>query len=236
MSELSCKVLIVGGGPGGYVAAIRAGELGLDTVLSRTEGSAGPACTSAAYPSKAIIHAADAFHALVEPAALAAHRRRVRAAESSTTRRPSPGRTRSCRGSRPGSAGSWIRRMCAPSAAARRSSTARRAIAHSDTGEQRIVCEHLVIATGSEPFNAAAPAVRRRHPVLDRGARADSRAGKARGGRRGLHRHGARHGLRQARRAGDGDRGAAEDPAALRRGADPTWSPAAPPISGSTCG
>ena len=33
MSDLSCKVLIIGGGPGGYVAAIRAGELGLDTVL-----------------------------------------------------------------------------------------------------------------------------------------------------------------------------------------------------------
>ena len=27
------KVLVVGGGPGGYVAAIRAGHLGLDTVL-----------------------------------------------------------------------------------------------------------------------------------------------------------------------------------------------------------
>ena len=26
MSELRCKVLIVGGGPGGYVAAIRAGN------------------------------------------------------------------------------------------------------------------------------------------------------------------------------------------------------------------
>ena len=33
MNELRCKVLIIGGGPGGYVAAIRAGELGLDTVL-----------------------------------------------------------------------------------------------------------------------------------------------------------------------------------------------------------
>ena len=33
MNELRCKVLIIGGGPGGYVAAIRAGQLGLDTVL-----------------------------------------------------------------------------------------------------------------------------------------------------------------------------------------------------------
>ncbi len=33
MNGLACKVLINGGGPGGYVAAIRASALGLDTVL-----------------------------------------------------------------------------------------------------------------------------------------------------------------------------------------------------------
>ena len=33
MSEvIKTKVLVVGGGPGGYVAAIRCGQLGLDTV------------------------------------------------------------------------------------------------------------------------------------------------------------------------------------------------------------
>ncbi|MDO6750199.1 FAD-dependent oxidoreductase, partial [Gilvimarinus sp. 1_MG-2023] len=30
---MKTKVLVVGGGPGGYVAAISAGQLGLDTVL-----------------------------------------------------------------------------------------------------------------------------------------------------------------------------------------------------------
>ena len=33
MNELTCKVLVLGGGPGGYVAGIRAGQLGLDTIL-----------------------------------------------------------------------------------------------------------------------------------------------------------------------------------------------------------
>ena len=34
MAEVrNCKVLVVGAGPGGYVAAIRAGQLGLDTVI-----------------------------------------------------------------------------------------------------------------------------------------------------------------------------------------------------------
>src|SRR5256885_2157090 len=33
MKEISCKLLVVGAGPGGYVCAIRAGQLGIDTVV-----------------------------------------------------------------------------------------------------------------------------------------------------------------------------------------------------------
>ena len=33
MKTRQCKVLVIGAGPGGYVAAIRAGQLGLDTVI-----------------------------------------------------------------------------------------------------------------------------------------------------------------------------------------------------------
>jgi dihydrolipoamide dehydrogenase len=66
MAEISAKVLVVGGGPGGYVTAIRAGQLGLDTVLVEQdgrEGGLGGTCLNVGcIPSKAIIHAADAFH------------------------------------------------------------------------------------------------------------------------------------------------------------------------------
>ena len=41
MAEISAKVMIVGGGPGGYVAAIRAGQLGLDVVLVEQGGREG---------------------------------------------------------------------------------------------------------------------------------------------------------------------------------------------------
>ena len=55
------QVLVVGGGPGGYVAAIRAGQLGLDTVLVE-EGRLGGTCLiRGCIPSKALIHAADRF-------------------------------------------------------------------------------------------------------------------------------------------------------------------------------
>src|SRR5919107_3845231 len=55
------RVLVVGGGPGGYVAAIRAGQLGLDTVLVDRERPGGSCLLRGCIPSKALIHAADRF-------------------------------------------------------------------------------------------------------------------------------------------------------------------------------
>ena len=55
---LKAKVLVVGGGPGGYVAAIRAGQLGLDTVLVEADRLGGTCLVRGCIPSKALIHAA----------------------------------------------------------------------------------------------------------------------------------------------------------------------------------
>jgi dihydrolipoamide dehydrogenase len=55
------QVLVLGGGPGGYVAAIRAGQLGLDTVLVDAERPGGTCLLRGCIPSKALIHAADTF-------------------------------------------------------------------------------------------------------------------------------------------------------------------------------
>ena len=43
MKEIACKLLVIGAGPGGYVAAIRAGQLGLDTVVVEGRARAAPA-------------------------------------------------------------------------------------------------------------------------------------------------------------------------------------------------
>src|SRR5262249_17074494 len=69
MAEITAKVLVVGGGPGGYVAAIRSGQLGLDVVLAeqgglngiRGGGLGGTCLNVGCIPSKALIHAADAY-------------------------------------------------------------------------------------------------------------------------------------------------------------------------------
>src|SRR5437763_16104544 len=54
-------VLVVGGGVGGYVAAIRAGQFGLDTVLVESDRLGGTCLIRGCIPSKAFIHAADRF-------------------------------------------------------------------------------------------------------------------------------------------------------------------------------
>ena len=41
MKNRKCKVLVVGAGPGGYVAAIRSAQLGMDTVIVEGERAGG---------------------------------------------------------------------------------------------------------------------------------------------------------------------------------------------------
>ncbi|MDT8989932.1 dihydrolipoyl dehydrogenase [Curvibacter sp. APW13] len=55
-------LLIIGGGPGGYVAAIRAAQLGIATTLVEGAQLGGTCLNIGCIPSKALIHAADAYH------------------------------------------------------------------------------------------------------------------------------------------------------------------------------
>jgi dihydrolipoamide dehydrogenase len=62
--RLQTRVLVIGGGPGGYVAAIRCGQLGLPTVLAEADRLGGTCLIRGCIPSKALIHAASQFHDL----------------------------------------------------------------------------------------------------------------------------------------------------------------------------
>ncbi len=55
------QVLIIGGGPGGYVAGIRAGQLGLEAVVVDGQPLGGTCLNVGCIPSKALIHVADEF-------------------------------------------------------------------------------------------------------------------------------------------------------------------------------
>ena len=68
MKTRKCKVLVVGAGPGGYVAAIRSAQLGMDTVIVEGERAGGTCLIRGCIPSKAMIHAAHKFHDLAKHA------------------------------------------------------------------------------------------------------------------------------------------------------------------------
>jgi dihydrolipoamide dehydrogenase len=60
MDQLTADVVVIGGGPGGYVAAIRAAELGLSTVLVERDERLGGICLHrGCMPSKALLSVAD---------------------------------------------------------------------------------------------------------------------------------------------------------------------------------
>jgi dihydrolipoamide dehydrogenase len=56
------EVLVVGGGPGGYVAAIRAGKRGLDATLVERDAVGGTCLNHGCIPSKALLSGADIAH------------------------------------------------------------------------------------------------------------------------------------------------------------------------------
>jgi dihydrolipoamide dehydrogenase len=68
MKEVSCKLLVIGAGPGGYVCAIRAGQLGIDTVIVEAIKPGGTCLNVGCIPSKALIHAADEYGKLAAAA------------------------------------------------------------------------------------------------------------------------------------------------------------------------
>ena len=56
-------VVVIGGGPGGYVAAIRAAQLGLKTACVEMRDALGGTCLNiGCVPSKALLQSSDYFH------------------------------------------------------------------------------------------------------------------------------------------------------------------------------
>jgi dihydrolipoamide dehydrogenase len=61
-------VVIIGGGPGGYNGAIRAGQLGLKTAIVEGRGKLGGTCLNVGcMPSKALLHASEMYEAAIGP-------------------------------------------------------------------------------------------------------------------------------------------------------------------------
>ena len=62
-----CEVLVVGGGPGGYTAAIRASQLGKDVILVDKYDPGGTCVYRGCIPTKSLIHAANLIYDIKNP-------------------------------------------------------------------------------------------------------------------------------------------------------------------------
>lgn len=59
-SDHTCQLVVIGSGPGGYTAAFRAADLGLDVILVERYAQLGGVCLNVGcIPSKALLHAAN---------------------------------------------------------------------------------------------------------------------------------------------------------------------------------
>ncbi len=154
MADINAKVLVVGGGPGGYVTAIRAGQLGLDVVLVEQggfEGGLGGTClTVGCIPSTALIHAAELFHQAVEQAARAPLGIRVASPtlELARTQEWKDGVV----GRLTGGVATLLKRHHVKIVHGQAEMLDGKSCRiDTDTGPQVVHAEHVVLATGSEP-------------------------------------------------------------------------------------
>ena len=156
MRDIACKLLVIGAGPGGYVAAIRAGRLGLDCVLLEARALGGTCLTVGCIPSKALIHVAGEFYTLSEAAsgasplgisaaAPAIDLARTVAWKDDLVARLDRGVAGLLKSAGVKTVRGWARIRDGKSV-----------VVESETGEQVIRAEALLIATGSRPASLAA--------------------------------------------------------------------------------
>ena len=62
------KVTVIGGGPGGYVAAIRAAQLGGEVTLVEKENLGGTCLNVGCIPTKSLLHSAELYEEAKEGA------------------------------------------------------------------------------------------------------------------------------------------------------------------------
>ena len=61
--ENNFDVIVIGGGPGGYVCAIRSSQLGLKTACVESRGTLGGTCLNVGcIPSKSLLNLSENFH------------------------------------------------------------------------------------------------------------------------------------------------------------------------------
>jgi dihydrolipoamide dehydrogenase len=141
------EVLVVGGGPGGYVAAIRAGKRGLDAALVERDAVGGTCLNHGCIPSKALLSGADIAHRAAGAEHIGVHADPAIDLATMVEWKDDVV-TRLTRG---------VGALCAKAGVdviegeATFTALGEATIAHADGTESTISFEHAVVATGSRP-------------------------------------------------------------------------------------
>ncbi|MEY8830449.1 dihydrolipoyl dehydrogenase [Sedimentitalea sp. XS_ASV28] len=155
MEELNCELLVIGSGPGGYVCGIRAGQLGVDTIVVESRAHGGTCLNVGCIPSKALIHAAEEFHkatGFTAPNSLgiSVQAPEIDLAQTVAWKDGIVARLN-------GGVGALLKRAGARAIIGHaRFRDGKSVIVKTDMGEQLIRAGRIVIATGSEPFEIPA--------------------------------------------------------------------------------
>mgnify|MGYP002718221748 CR=1 FL=1 len=148
---LKTKVLIIGAGTGGYVAGIRCGQLGLETVLVDASPGLGGTCLNVGcIPSKAIIHAAGKFETVAKAAGdgMLGITASTPAIDLSKTVEWKDGVVKKLNA---GVAALLKKAKVKVIKGWAEFSDAKTCTVKTDDGDIRITAEHVILATGSEP-------------------------------------------------------------------------------------
>ena len=164
MKNRNTTLLVIGGGPGGYVAAIRAAQLGVPTVLVEGARLGGTCLNIGCIPSKALIHAADELakassYAEASPLGIRVQSPRIDFAQ---TQRWKDGVVAKLTGG----VGALLRKAGVQVLQGRASIVDGKTVDVAVADEPvRVQCEHLLLATGSEAI--ALPDLPFGGPVID---------------------------------------------------------------------
>lgn len=153
MKTHTTQLLVIGGGPGGYVAAIRAAQLGVAATLIEGGALGGSCLNVGCIPSKALIHAAQQFEQLTRAAGGASPlglRASSPAIDLATMQHWKQGVVARLTGG----VGALLRKhgveLVQGWAQIVDGKTVE--VARADAEPQRWRCQHLLLATGSEPI------------------------------------------------------------------------------------
>jgi dihydrolipoamide dehydrogenase len=152
MASKTTTLLVIGGGPGGYVAAIRAAQLGVATTLVEGMAPGGTCLNIGCIPSKALIHAADEYDRVRR--ATTASPLGIRAEAAGIDLTVTQAWKEGVVGKLTGGVAALLRKAGVQVVAgwARIVDGKTVDVAREDGETQRIQCEHLLLATGSEPL------------------------------------------------------------------------------------